>query len=137
MELVINTRFGGFGISTPALLELVKRNAKCIEKYNPHKYYGDKQGWEGEFNGYIDLEDGYMAHPYGYCIYKDGVLFNIKDDYSVRPDKDLIEVVRSLGSKSFGSCAELKIVDVPDDIDWIISEYDGLESIAEEHRTWG
>ena len=32
--------------------------------------------------------------------------------------------------------AELKIVEVPDDVVWEIDEYDGLESISEVHRRW-
>lgn len=30
----------------------------------------------------------------------------------------------------------LKAVDVPDDVDWVIEEYDGTEWVAERHRTW-
>jgi len=30
----------------------------------------------------------------------------------------------------------LKIVEVPDDANWYIAEYDGLEHVAERHRTW-
>ena len=32
--------------------------------------------------------------------------------------------------------ADLKIVDVPDYVEWQIEEYDGLEWVAEKHRTW-
>jgi hypothetical protein len=32
---------------------------------------------------------------------------------------------------------DLKIVEIPDDVDWIIQEYDGFEWVAENHRTWG
>jgi len=30
----------------------------------------------------------------------------------------------------------LKIVEIPDDVDWEINEDDGSEWIAEKHRTW-
>ena len=32
--------------------------------------------------------------------------------------------------------AKLKIVEIPDDVEWIIEEYDGKEWIAEDHRRW-
>jgi hypothetical protein len=32
--------------------------------------------------------------------------------------------------------AELKVVESPDDVEWEIEEYDGIEWIAEVHRTW-
>ena len=53
-----------------------------------------------------------------------------------RDDKDLVEIVESLGSLANGSCANLKIIEVPDDVEWHIAEYDGMEYVAENHRTW-
>ena len=35
-----------------------------------------------------------------------------------------------------GVNAITEIVDVPDDVQWHLVEYDGLEHIAENHRTW-
>jgi hypothetical protein len=53
-----------------------------------------------------------------------------------RDDLILVEIVESMGEKSFGSFAELKIVEIPDDVEWQIDEYDGAEWVAEKHRTW-
>lgn len=53
-----------------------------------------------------------------------------------RSDKDLVDIVESLGALANGSCAELKIVEVPDDAEWHIAEYDGMEHVAENHRIW-
>ena len=36
-----------------------------------------------------------------------------------------------------GKCASLKVVEVPEDAEWEIDEYDGNEHVAEKHRTWG
>ena len=33
-------------------------------------------------------------------------------------------------------CGDLCIVNVPDEVHWYIEEYDGLEYVAEVHRTW-
>jgi hypothetical protein len=45
--------------------------------------------------------------------------------------------VQTLGSEqSSGSYAKLKVVEIPDDVVWTIMEYDGLEWVAEVHRTW-
>ncbi len=30
----------------------------------------------------------------------------------------------------------MQIVEIPDDVDWEVMEYDGMEHIAEKHRTW-
>ena len=53
-----------------------------------------------------------------------------------RTDPDLVAVVQELGKKAQGRCAELKIVEIPDDVEWQIEEYDGSEWVAEKHRTW-
>ena len=54
-----------------------------------------------------------------------------------RTDPLLIEAIETLGEEANGDCAELVIVDVPDDVEWYIDEYDGMESIHENHRSWG
>jgi hypothetical protein len=53
-----------------------------------------------------------------------------------RDDAHLIAVVELMGSKACGGHAELKIVEIPDDVNWYIEEYDGREWVAERHRTW-
>ena len=53
-----------------------------------------------------------------------------------RDDPILIEVVETLGKDSWGACAELTVVEIPDDVEWEIAEYDGKEHVAEKHRIW-
>ncbi len=53
-----------------------------------------------------------------------------------RDDPRLVEIVERLGQESWGTCAELEVVEIPDDVKWHIHEYDGSEYVAEDHRTW-
>jgi hypothetical protein len=53
-----------------------------------------------------------------------------------RDDAHLIAVVELMGTAASNKYSELKIVDVPDDVNWCIEEYDGKEWVAERHRTW-
>lgn len=53
-----------------------------------------------------------------------------------RDDEDLVRVIEMLGKGADGPFARLKIVEIPDDVEWYINEYDGSEWIAEKHRTW-
>lgn len=57
--------------------------------------------------------------------------FNIK-----RNDPILVEIVEQLGEAADGDFAELKVIEIPDDVQWTVEEYDGAEWIAEKHRTW-
>lgn len=55
-----------------------------------------------------------------------------------RNNPRLIAAIEKVGlEESSGSSAELKIVEIPDDVDWYIHEYDGMEDVYEEHRSWG
>lgn len=58
------------------------------------------------------------------------------DFHTFRDDEALVEVVEELGDKANSRYSELKVVEVPDEVDWTIQEYDGAEWIAEVHRTW-
>ncbi len=53
-----------------------------------------------------------------------------------RDDEHLIAVVELMGSEASNKYSDLKIVDVPDDVNWYVEEYDGREWVAERHRTW-
>ncbi len=48
----------------------------------------------------------------------------------------LVRVVEELGERAYGGNASLKIVEIPEDVDWVIGNYDGFEWVAEKHRTW-
>lgn len=63
----------------------------------------------------------------------DGYGYKFNDD---RDNPKIVEVVEKLGKKANGYCADLKVVEIPDGIEYEIDEYDGLEHIAEKHRTW-
>jgi hypothetical protein len=53
-----------------------------------------------------------------------------------RDDPYLIQVINELGETANTRFCTLKIVEVPADVEWLIEEYDGLEWVAEKHRTW-
>ena len=54
-----------------------------------------------------------------------------------RDDPILVEMVETMGDPVNGSCSDLRIVEIPDDVNWQVDEYDGHEWVAEVHRTWG
>ena len=48
----------------------------------------------------------------------------------------LVAMIEEQGTAINGAYSSLKIVEVPDDVEWEIAEYDGNEWVAEKHRTW-
>ncbi|TKS59816.1 MAG: hypothetical protein EWM72_02001 [Nitrospira sp.] len=53
-----------------------------------------------------------------------------------RDDAKLVRVVEELHAEANGHCAELKVVTIPDEVQWEIAKTDGVEHVSEVHRTW-
>ena len=53
-----------------------------------------------------------------------------------RDDPLLVSIVCTLGERANGKYSRLKVVEIPDGVEWQIDEYDGSEWVAEAHRTW-
>lgn len=49
----------------------------------------------------------------------------------------LVQAVRELEEAASGGSANLAVVEIPDDVKWHIHEYDGYETLHEDHRSWG
>lgn len=114
-KIVINTCYGGFGLSDEAMERVL--DLKRITYYkrtdkNLVLFYTKAQN-ENEV-------DNQMISEYDF----------------ERDDPALVQAVEELKEKANGPYAELKVVSIPDDVEWYIHEYDGAESIHEEHRTW-
>lgn len=111
-QIVINRVHGGFGLSDQAI-----------------ELYFDRKGWEHVTH---ISKFGQMLH------YKDSVSDeNFFSEHELqRDDPDLVFVVKKLGEFVNTKFSHLKIVTIPDDVDWFIEEYDGVEWVAEKHRTW-
>ena len=75
----------------------------------------------------------------GFGLSKEALaLFNERSGTTITYEHDiernnpiLIEIVEQLGEAAGGNYAELKVVDIPDDVKWHIDEYDGWETIHE------
>ena len=48
----------------------------------------------------------------------------------------LVEAVQKLGAKANGLYTTLKIVEIPDDVEWRVDAVNGKEIIREKHRIW-
>ena len=121
-KVVINTCFGGFGLSDEAVerwaeLKGIKLSARQETKFGGSYWYRDD----------IRDDDHYFSN-YDICKYG--------EPGWGRSDSILVQVVEEMGEKANGWAADLKIVEIPDDVKWHIHEYDGLEHVAEDHRTW-
>ena len=80
----------------------------------------------------------------GFGLSKEALaLFNERSGTTITYEHDiernnpiLVEIVEQLGESADGGFAELKVVEIPDDVNWYVEEYDGREWVAERHQTW-
>ena len=73
---------------------------------------------------------------YGFLENKD-LGIESDNEYAYRSDPRLIAAVEKVGIEvAEGGRSNLRIANVPDDAKWIIEEFDGVEHVAEVHRTW-
>lgn len=145
MKVVINTCFGGFGLSNEATQWLWDQGVKDIgtpaKEYfgGPgSKYYevnGDNDHWQDSLQKALERwrsgENRFGAQftpDEQFCLYI--------DHNFPRTHPKLIECIEKFGEAANGSHAELKIIEIPDGTEYEIDEYDGNEHIAEVHRTW-
>ena len=119
MKVVINQDFGGFGLSRNAFELLLQRKGIEYEVVESKTFGFERESFYHK--GHAG-DDQYYLSDY--------------DFYENRSDKDLVEVVETLAAGANGSYSNLKVVEIPDGVEWYIEEYDGREHIAERHRTW-
>lgn len=138
MKAVINTCFGGFGLSEQAYEKLIEwgipvRAYKEQTRDPRTGLYREEPENEGEVIFDRDLAPaGDDLQRLGRCLGRYWESWT-RDS---RTHPLIVRVVEELGRAADGPCAELTVVEIPDGIEYTIEEYDGNEHIAEAHRTW-
>lgn len=140
MKVVINRCYGGFGLSDKAMYRYAE--LKGIRVY-PEKSKGafghtvfwvvpkEQQPKELGPNDWKNMSDT-QRREYN-RVYNESYIY---DSHIPRNDSALVQVVEELGKEANGVYSNLSIVEIPDDVEWEIDEYDGMESVEEVHRSW-
>jgi len=119
MKIAVNKCFGGFGLSGEAIRFLEANHG--VKIYKSWKDLEDNKK-EGELWG---LEDN---------SYSSITMYSNAEEF--RTDKRVVNVIEKLGKAANGRCAGLKVIEIPDEIQYEISDYDGIETIHELHQSW-
>ena len=122
-KVVINTCYGGFRASRRAH----ERHAELIGK----KLFVIPDPKYKAYIEYYSFEDLTYEE-----FVKDMKAYELDLNVMDRSNPLLVQVVEELGSGASVKTSDLEIVEIPDDVDWEIQEYDGKEWVSEKHRTW-
>ena len=149
MKVVINDKYGGFGLSHEGVMKYAELKGMKLYPFIDEitkKVYGNKATLdnpsvcvhyttvpEDEYSKILEEE---KKKPIGVGRFAKSNSLYFTDRDIPRTDPTLIEVIKEMGEKANGHGAKLKIVEIPDGVEWEIEEYDGVECIAEKHRTW-
>ncbi len=129
-KVLINTCYGGFGLSPAAI-------KSYHEKIKIPCYLFYKIRTSEEWNKLEDGEKLSSTAQVGFSFSPNGEQINSFYKFNHdRTNKTMISVVEELGCKANGPFAQLKVVKIPDYIDFTIEEENGNEWIAEKHRIW-
>ena len=137
-KIVINKCFGGFGLGIEAQKLINKLGCPHSKIQTEKEYFGTSELSKGlDIKYYGSSQNAHKQHA-EFCEipFSEGKLICDDHDRQNRNCSVLIKVVKKMGKKSWGKHAELKIVEVPDGVEWEIEEYDGSEWISEKHRIW-
>lgn len=134
IKIVINSCFGGFGLSDEAFEMYL--NLKGIKYYK----YPSELSFNGEFftvprEKYEMLSEKWRKEDGNYKRINEKNWYLSYTDIK-RDDPVIVKVVKKLKDKANATFAKLKIVNVPNGTDWEIDEDDGLETVEEKHKSW-
>lgn len=136
-KVILNKCYGGFGISKEAYQLYAKK--KCLELYLYKREHVGKEVVYKKVKDDNSIFTTYLTKDFG-----DNAIINsedfskyhlyIRENY--REDSTLIEVVEELGEKANGRYSELEIVEIPYDLDYVIDDYDGIETLHQKVQEW-
>jgi len=129
MKIIINRCYGGYGLSEKAVMLYAKLKGLTLYPDSDDcitHYYTIPVDQFRKMEKEVKRQDYRELNKYSFYPPRD----------ISRSDPLLVQVVEELGREANDNFAELKIIDIPDDMEYEIDEYDGMETIRECHRSW-
>jgi hypothetical protein len=146
MKIVINARHGGFGLSNWGVEEYARRAGLVLHVHEPDSLMGvSMQRLTGSKDYWLVPQDQRPATPEPWheqpiearkAHNEEWSRLNFSSRDLKRDDPILVAVVEEDAERASAKFAALKVVEIPDDVEWEIDEYDGAEWVSEKHRRW-
>lgn len=131
MKIILNKCYGGFDVSEKAYELYAEKKGVSL-----YRYWGDyKNEKMRKGSGLVTY---HFTKDFGDNVENDKIDWEtyLCLDYGHRDDPILIEVVEELGNQASGRYGKLVVVEIPDGMDYVIDEYDGIETLHENVKAW-
>mgnify|MGYP003342248937 FL=1 len=141
MKIVINNTYGGFSLSKENFKRYCEiKGIECwIEDDKEFTGLGLFTVWTVSPEERMEIAEGDSYYKMSKELREEyNKLYQSQTltSYDIsRNDPALVQLVEE-DPGQFGKFSNLKIVEIPDDVEWTIEEYDGNEWVAEVHRCW-
>ena len=136
MKVILNKSYGGFSVSQKGYIAYAKKagiDLYCYERTDSKTYTRVDDPKTGHSALY-----SWFTKNHGKTVSSEKLdwsdCFYLNSDK--REDPILISVVEELGDEVNTIYSNLKVVDIPDDMDYVIDDYDGVETLHERVREW-
>lgn len=135
-KVVINSCFGGFSLSEEGVLHYAR--LKRIQVWHEKGIFDTTVYWTVPPEKRPPSQENFLSwtmeeRKESNRLHNEAKIYDRDID---RDDPYLVQTVEDLGEKANGKFAELRVVEIPDGVEWQIEEYDGNEWVSEVHRTW-
>ena len=140
MKVVINSKHGGFRLSDEAILRYAELKGLKVWVEQDAKFKFLTHHWTVPPEERMSFPENAvwatLSMDERQALNKKYGSQQIYERDLERDDPILVQVVEELGDRCRTQVSAPKVVEIPDDVEWTIEEYDGLEWVAEVHRTW-
>lgn len=134
MKIIKNVCYGGFHFSDEAYEKMIAYGIPLKEyikqKRNPETGLYDKS--KNKKNVIFKRGESEIDK----IMKQFGDYWDNFDEKFKRTNETIIRVVEELGAEANNRFSRLEIVEIPDDIDWEIDDYDGIETIRRKGERW-
>jgi hypothetical protein len=138
MKVILNKCYGGFGFSRKAYEMYAEKHGFKVYPYEIKDVTESGTVYQKVGRAEENLFSNYFTEDFG------DEFTPTKEDWKKmlflssehREDPVAIEIVETLGSEASGRYSDLVVVDIPDGLDYVVDDYDGIETLHQKVQTW-
>lgn len=147
-KVILNKCYGGFNPSSTAYLKYAEKKNIELFKYNYEVIVNNKSSLGDDIKLFKSSSTNHqrgnmwtlwLTKDFGDSVtvsWSDIVSYSLKLNDDMREDATFIEVVEELKDEASDCASHLVVVEIPDDLDYVIDDYDGYEKLHQRVQEW-